>query len=228
MNKPKPLLIGVDIDGICADLHTPWINWYNDRWYDTLTLADLTVWGMHQIVKPECGQHIYDFLNDATLYEHIEPHAGAAAAVAELQRAGHDVVAITWSYAEDSLPGKIRWIQRHLNLGRSNIITGERKELLSLDVLIDDAPHNLRRYRGRWPLALVLGIAWPYNAVARCYTDLLAEDYRDTASAWAQLVARIHKHAAPRCGCNRHIDCAQKRPDDVCCHVPNCEDCFGK
>jgi 5'(3')-deoxyribonucleotidase len=163
-----------------------------------ITLDDITVWGMHQIVKPECGQHIYDFLDDAALYEHILPHDGAVAAVNQLRQEGHDLVAVTWSYVEDSLPGKVRWIQRHFDLGRANIFTGERKELLSeLDVMVDDAPHNLQRCRERWGnQTLILGISWPYNQVARQYADLLAEDHNHTVAAYEQLLARIHAYAA--------------------------------
>lgn len=194
------LIIGVDVDAILAKLHDAWLRWYNARWHDHMELSDITEWGWHHIVKPECGLQIYDFLNEPDLYERVEPVDGARAAIDELRCDDHDLVAITHCFGDvESMPSKVRWVMRHFDFKRRDIFTGERKELLYCDVLVEDAPHNLQNYREEWQRRghrpLIVGIEWPYNRCARPYADLLAPDYQHTAQAWTLLLQRIRQFA---------------------------------
>jgi 5'-nucleotidase len=196
----RKLIIGLDVDAILAQLHEAWLRWYNARWHDQMTLADITVWGWHHIVKPGCGQRIYEFLDEPDLYEHVAPIDGAPAAVAELRHDGHDLVAITHCFGDvNAMPSKVRWVMQHFDFPRRDIFTGERKELLYCDVLVEDAPHNIQNYREAWQRRghqpLIVGIEWPYNHAARSYADLLAPSYADTPQAWQLMLARIRQFA---------------------------------
>ena len=35
-------IIALDIDGVCADLLSVWLNWYNYEWDDSLEVKDIT------------------------------------------------------------------------------------------------------------------------------------------------------------------------------------------
>jgi 5'-nucleotidase len=186
-------LIGCDLDGIIADLHGHWIQWYNNKWHDNLRKEDLR-WELKSVVKRSCGDHIYDYLKLTDVYNYIQPHDGAIAGVKRLIDAGHDVVIITHAAGGcQTIPNKYDWIEKHLPF-ELDIIPTHRKELIRLDYLIDDSPTQIVPYRKAWPKAQIITIAWPYNRNCKKLVNLRAKSYRDMPHAWLEITDYIAKH----------------------------------
>lgn len=146
----KPI-IAVDVDDVCANLIAEWLRKYNDRWNDTLTVADITEWDVDKFVKPECGKKVYHILSEPGLYDRIEPFPWALQAVTELRKLGR-VIFVT-SCAARSMDQKFAWLQRHgfLPFGRGsveNFIACKDKWLIAADILIDDGIHNVDAFPG--------------------------------------------------------------------------------
>lgn len=158
------LTVLVDLDGICADILTPWLAEYNHEYNDNLTIEQITCWDLHEVVDPACGVKIYDYIERPGFFRHLKPIPGARDAIETLKRDGHEVVIVTAPSKGVTCAGeKIEWVKEHLGLKRQDVICAHRKELISGDVLIDDSPKNVKKYLTENPGASALTIAYPYN-----------------------------------------------------------------
>lgn len=145
------MLIGVDVDEVCADMLTEWIRRYNIRWDDHLQRSDITAWDIRKFAKPECGSKIYDILHEGNLYEDVAPIPGALWAVRALKEMGHRVVYIS-SCVEGAVDHKIAWLVKHKFLpdkrSQPDFIAAVEKWLVKADLLIDDNAETIAKFPG--------------------------------------------------------------------------------
>lgn len=188
------LTILCDLDSTLADLHNPLIAIYNREFNDRLKIADLKTWNLMDHVKPECGRLIYDrFLRTPGLFNNMKPFPGAVERLKNLVDDGHDVYIATDVFFPEHATEKLRWCQEHVPfIPRDHIVLGAPKHMLRADVLIDDSPHQVRRYRQAWGFGpLILVLAFPYNECVDGMADLRAFDWLTPEQAWNQFLYRI-------------------------------------
>ena len=152
------MILALDMDGPIVDLHGYWLNLYNNDYNDNLTVGQVKEWDMTRLVKPECGVKIYDYFTMHGFFRHAPPVAGAVEAVRELNSL-HRVYLVTSCPPGPGLEEKCQWVAEHLPfLRQGQIVIMEDKFRFEADVLVDDAPHNLKPWR-RVP------VIWdmPYN-----------------------------------------------------------------
>jgi 5'(3')-deoxyribonucleotidase len=188
----KSLVVVCDLDSIVIDLLGPWLDWYNSKWKDSLTVDDLVQYDIHKIVNPDCGTQIYDFLHDSPeRYRKLPPIQGAVASLKLLQDAGHDLI-LASAVLGDTAGEKFRWCHQNLPfLPTQNLMVGARKERIWGDIFIDDAPKNLLAYRACWSEATLMSIMYPYNRHMTAHVDVHADGYLDTGKAWSEIVKAI-------------------------------------
>lgn len=140
----------IDIDGVLADLHKVWLPPYNKTYKDNMTKDQITEWGMHKLVKPECGVKIYDYLRDPDLYENCPEIEGALDGVKEIRAMGFAPLFVSSGFHL----GKMRWMYNH---GFTHGDWFNDMELVQAadkyvfinhaDYIIDDYHKNLEGYR---------------------------------------------------------------------------------
>jgi len=189
--------IGIDIDETIANLFTPWLVWYNTRWKDNLKIKDIP-WRIDQVVKPECGKKIFDYLKLPNLYQYqcIQPLPGAVSAVKYLYKMKNVEVSFITSASANimGIDSKIKWLFEYLPFAEpKDLIIANRKELIRFDYFIDDAPHNILNYRKAWSSSKILTIAYPYNKDVEQHVNLRAKGYKNTVAAWKQIVEYIEE-----------------------------------
>lgn len=151
-------IVGCDVDGVLADIMTPWLGRYNHDWDDNLKLTDIKTWGIDKYVKPECGQKIYGYLKDPTLYDEALPYDGALEFIKNLKEAGHRVVYVT-ACTPQHLYRKFQWLlDLKLLKNIREYITASDKSLVCTDWLVDDSYENTSKFKGQTAL-----IARPWN-----------------------------------------------------------------
>lgn len=186
------MLIGIDMDAIVADLLSEWVNRYNLEYNDKMTVADVTCWNWHKLAKPECGTKLYSILHDINYLEEVKPLPGAIAAVNKLGQRGHEILMVSSPTAnKENFGERIEWCNTYLGLSHREVILTHHKELLQLDILIDDSPDNLKKFALKNPEGLTFTIDYPYNKDS--IVDFRAADYKDTRQAWDQILEQIHK-----------------------------------
>jgi 5'(3')-deoxyribonucleotidase len=142
------LVIGLDCDGILSDLMPYWLQFYNLEYGDNLRAQDCTVWDTHSVVKPECGAKVYDYLKMPGFWRNLPLMPGAAEGVRSLAAMGHELVVVTDTPAQ-GVADRLEWLQEHFPaIPRHNLVVTRRKDLVLVDLLVDDAPHHVRRARG--------------------------------------------------------------------------------
>ena len=144
----------VDVDDTTLDLHTEWIqNRYNVDYKDKLLRKDIKTWNIDKYVKPECGNKIYDYLDDKDLYKNIKPLAGAVEGIQKLRELGHRIIFVTAYFNEQKAKclhdnGLLK--EYPYNDGRWNtctdVIMANDKSLIKGDLLIDDRYENVKKF----------------------------------------------------------------------------------
>jgi len=185
------LTILVDLDGICVNLPQAFVDTVNleREGGDEVSVEDLTDYEFSRAL-PEGGS-IYDYMGREGWWEALPLISGASDALYALDSLGAEVVICSspGNYPRAAME-KMRWVYKHLPfLPQKNIIITRRKELCRGDVLIDDAPDQLLKYRKAWPEAKLLAIAWPYNHGAD--VDMMAQSWREPVQAWATIVEAL-------------------------------------
>ncbi len=62
-----------DLDEVLALLMQDWADVYNFHYDDNKKVEDFDKWETDQIVKPECGMKVYDFLKHPGLFRYLKP-----------------------------------------------------------------------------------------------------------------------------------------------------------
>lgn len=163
----RPITFLCDIDEVVAALLDEWLRRYNAASGDTLTLDAVISWNMNDVVLPEWQDRIYDFLHDPTLYDSIEPVAGAHEGIDRLRTLGASVVYVSSCVGSEMAKAKLDWMVRHRFTRASgrfsfpDIILATDKSLICGDVLLDDYPRHLDLH----PDPNLIRLLWdrPYN-----------------------------------------------------------------
>lgn len=143
------MIIACDADGVTCNLHDPWLRRYNEDYGDTMQLHQWTSWNIHELVKPECGKKIYDYLHSPGLYGEVQPIAGALEAIQQLREWGHEIV-FTSACSYGMTDQKADWFVRH-GFVKDNrpflppeFIPVMDKLKIDADLLIDDRAETVR------------------------------------------------------------------------------------
>lgn len=170
--------LGIDVDQVVADLHTPWLDSYNKLYNDRLTPADITDWEIENVVKPECGRKIYDLLTpemyDDGRVQRI-PHSWES--VTRLRAKGYEITFISHCPTPDLAEVKFSWLVRNGFLSKTDqarFLTMKDKSRAPVDVLVDDSYENVRTFKGRYACLVTA----PYNRL-NLWLGMRCKDLRD-------------------------------------------------
>jgi 5'-nucleotidase len=138
-----PYCIGLDIDEVCAQMLPRWVEYINKYCNSNVTVDDIDKWDMTAFVPDSFGTKVYDLLTIPEFYDTVEPMPGYVEGINDLRDMGADIY-----YVSSCVPGtmdmKIEWLRRHdPHFNWHNVAFLHHKHMLSVDVLVDDAPHNL-------------------------------------------------------------------------------------
>lgn len=153
-----------DMDGVLADLHEKWLRVYNEEWFDDLTVAQLSDYRMHLHVKGECGKAIYDVIQRPGFFDDVRPIESAVEAFRQLTARGHDVRVCSTPIGSDSARAKYDWCARHLAASNYRVTLTSEKEYVWADVLIEDSPSVIQKWKNRHPSGTAIALGYPYNA----------------------------------------------------------------
>lgn len=137
--------IGIDLDSTLNNLEVVWAERYNKDYDDNL--KDWTKWELDEVVKPECGKKIFNYLREPGFFYNLDIKEGAKDVVDFLSK--HYELYIVTAYIPETCLDKANWVKKHnLDVSQKDIIFINDKSLLELDYLIDDGPHNFNKFKG--------------------------------------------------------------------------------
>ena len=136
--------IGIDVDNVLNNLIYVLLDHYNKAANDVLTIDDITDYKIDSFVKPKWRDRIWEFFADKNLWHDISCIPDSQYYIHRLIGDGHKIYIVTATHGADFF-GKWRWIKRHFpEVKTDNIIRCVHKQLLNLDVMVDDYQENLK------------------------------------------------------------------------------------
>lgn len=158
--------VGVDVDGVLADLLTPAFALMNDGFGLAVTPGHMTSWEFEGLI-PEAvrGEYWRRLGAPGYVHDHLRPLPGAVEGVALL--AERFEVYVVTSYLHDAetwVHERDAWVMEHFKIPRSRMVHTRAKYVFHGAALIDDKPQNVEEWRAEFPHGA--GILWaqPYNA----------------------------------------------------------------
>lgn len=181
MNSLKILF---DADDVAETLAQGWVSILNGRYGTSVSLEDVTDWGISLAFPTLTKKQIYGVLQEEQIWANLQPIPGAQEHLQRLYDEGHKLYMVT---ATDYRTCRVK-IERILEffpfLDAEHIIIAHNKQMVTGDVLIDDGPHNL--VGGRYFRIL---FDQPHN---RGFDEKKYGMYR--AVGWEQVYKLIHEN----------------------------------
>jgi len=142
VTKIEKKKIGLDMDCILNNLTQAWIDLYNRYTGLEIKLEDIKEWDISKAVKPEHKELIFDLLFNKKLWNSIQPLADSQYYVSLLCKE-YNVYVVTNTHW-DTLPVKMEWlIKQYPFIDTKKIWVGAEKQMISVDLLVDDFEDNL-------------------------------------------------------------------------------------
>ena len=160
----------LDQDQVLARWAEKVLDWYNDDRKTNIRIEDISsYYEMNDIL----GKPFVDYcIMYPGFYEILEPVPDAVECVKNLIARGHDVciVSAVPKYGV-AYEGKLNWLRMHMPFfNLDNFISCARKELISGDMLLDDAAHNTKAFMTTGKRAVLFNCPWNRNAKNDEYT----------------------------------------------------------
>lgn len=141
---PKPLTIFVDMDGTIELLLAAWLPRLNEKYHRNLTLDDIHDWNIGLAYEGLTEEEIMAPTFDDTIWSEIQPIPDAAEVLQRLKAKGHHIYIVTATPYQSIRAKMDDLLFRYFPfLSWNDVIIMQRKQLLTGDVMIDDAVHNL-------------------------------------------------------------------------------------
>lgn len=138
----------IDMDNTIGDLLTPWCEMLNERHGTSVLPDDIREWDMRVAFPSLSGNQIYAPLKEPELWDRMRPFPLAQHYVQRLMDEGYCVVILTSANRYSASIKLTHFLFKHFQfLSDRDVIIARQKDLIDGDVIVDDAPHNLKRDR---------------------------------------------------------------------------------
>lgn len=182
--------LGIDADGVLADLDKSLIDGYNAQFGTSLRYEDVNHWNAFETLTGWSHQEWWDWVIRALprMFLDAPPLPGAIDGMKRLQGRGHELCIIS---------AKPRWAAGHLvewldnyDVPYNELHITSKKSYVACDIYVDDAMHNCREYLDTSDSLVVQYAAWPYvNSGHRVPGALYA-------TSWQEIVEAVDSHEA--------------------------------
>ena len=191
----KKLVILIDMDGIAADLVGKTLRLYNAEHGTAFTHAHVTDWNFDKCIPN--GKAMFRYFDTPGFFLDLQPLPGMVRALKGLKKAGHELhIASTPHVRGTCAQDKLAWVDEHIPfIGARNTILVRDKTMLKGDVLIDDKPETIEKYRLAWPTSILASIAYPYNNCVKHHLNIHAHGIENFEQAWNTIGEGIHYFA---------------------------------
>jgi 5'(3')-deoxyribonucleotidase len=168
------MLIGIDMDGVIVDFIGRLLETYAQKHGRKFTPDDVHEHSLRKVFGSEQYARMAAIFNQSGFFSWLHPYSGAIGTVEMLLDAGHDIEIISSPTTVHAAAGnnyinglvaaeKIDWISRHLPRLSTKVTITKRKEMMRVDVLVDDADHNVLPWCQAHPDGTAVLVAQPWN-----------------------------------------------------------------
>lgn len=193
--------IGIDVDGVLADLLSPMLILANHMFDLALTPEDMPTHELDDYLPPQGVDHFWKAVGTPGFIRDLVPYPGAVEGLKMLREEGAEIYIVT-SYlrgAAQWVHERDQWIAEHFGIDRKRMIHTPAKHTFSAAMLVDDRPDNVEPWaaeamRTRHPAEFPAGILWArsYNArhVVQEPNVMRTDSWAQVAGAWRAVGVR--------------------------------------
>lgn len=140
----KNLTILVDMDDSIENLSEAWVNYLNVRYGTSVKASEITDWDVSKAFPSLNSEDVYGVLREEGLWKTVKPLPGAVKYLKKLIDDGNQVYIVTASHP-DTVSVKMNNVlfKYFPFIPYQNVIVASKKQLISGDILVDDALHNM-------------------------------------------------------------------------------------
>lgn len=134
----------LDQDDVLADLVLYLLKEYNEKYKTNYVLEDITTWSIADIL----GKEINEIMYNPETFLHLEPTKDAVKCLELLVNSGLFNIQIVSAAHPSVWYNKYLWVKKYLPFFNTlNMNASCNKNLFKGDVLFDDAPHNILKFK---------------------------------------------------------------------------------
>lgn len=179
------LVIGFDLDGVVVDSPQQVVHYINERLGTNYTINDFKTYSMEDALPTQFKWIVSAAFKDAAMWKKVSLIDGAYKVIKQLYQEGNEIFFVTSSLPQN-LYKKIKHLTRCLDFFPADYvwqhtINTQRKQLIKLDVLTDDALFNLTGKRDYFSICMDM----PYNQ-----TDEIIPNFT-RAKDWNEVFAKV-------------------------------------
>ena len=157
------MILGLDLDGTVVDSPQQVVHYINERLGLNLSMDDFKTYSMEDALPQQYKWIVDAAFRDPLMWKEVNLIEGSYKAIKKLYEDGHEIYFVT-SSLPSNLKKKIGHLARNLDFFPieyvwKHTINIHNKQLLKLDVLIDDALFNLIGKREYFSICMDM----PYN-----------------------------------------------------------------
>lgn len=139
------MVILVDFDDVLINTGPSWVSVLNEKHGTNVSYDEVVEWGMDKFFPTLTHDEIYEPLVTGEVWSRVSPIPGARETIERMISDGHDVYIVTSSSLNTI--GK-KWnevLQKFFPvIHHDKVIVAQNKQMIRGDVIIDDAPFNIR------------------------------------------------------------------------------------
>ena len=149
----QKLRLGIDLDGVVADFNQGWIDCYNRDFNTTLHSDDIVEWDAPLFLTDfEHMGKFWDWARDCgngdSLFRVLPTYPGAVETLHRLADQHHIIIVTT--KPDFAVNDTYAWLEQH-NIPNTEVHIVDDKTTVNIDLLLDDADHNLQAVTHRRP-----------------------------------------------------------------------------
>jgi len=140
----RKLRILVDMDQVLNNLLAWWVEYLNDRYCADAQVRDVLKWDLSCVYPGLTKEEVDRPISENAFWGGLSTNPYSVETLGKMARDGHEIYVVTAASVYQTIPAKIDWLLANYPfLTWGNIVIVNRKQIVSGDVLIDDAVHNL-------------------------------------------------------------------------------------
>lgn len=145
--KLNSFRVGIDVDDVLGDCNSYAIKKLNEKKGTNFTIHDIEAWADSGPTKERMK-----FFSSEDFVTNQPVLSGAKQFIHDLMERGVEILLIT-AVPSNVVLARMNWIKKNFSeIPEKNIVLTARKDICDVDVLIDDAPHNIKESRAKYPI----------------------------------------------------------------------------
>lgn len=169
----KKLRVVLDMDDVIVETCPELIKRTNKKYGLNLRVEDITDWDLTK-VQPK-GVDMLQFFRERNFYNNLKLVPLSLYYIKKIVDRGHDVIISSAAYLE-GYESKYLYIRKFLSfIPKDNIMFGSRKDIIDGDVMLDDAIHNIKNSKCKYPIIFTR----PWNIKYKERNKLRISSYKE-------------------------------------------------